>query len=228
MPVAAPLPVPGLVSLPAAGNLQPNAVLAGGAPAAPAVADPTTINSQPSTTCPLVGGQLSSGPSTTPAPGESTRAFEAFCAYLQLGPRRRYTTVARNLGVGLRTVKRWATQFDWRTRVSQHAAHAAALSAQVRDTDLLDAATREQSLRERQLFLAETIMEVTERYFERIEDTDFEHVRLSDACRALEFASRLLAQAQSADNAKPDAGLRDQLAALLDQAFRETPKPTTP
>jgi hypothetical protein len=198
--------------------LDPTAPPQATAASAPDVpAPPSTLKPPPST-----------APST-PAPGESPRAFEAFCAYLELGPRRRYAAVARKLGVGLRTIKRWAAQFDWRTRIGDHAVRTAGLSAEIRAADTLETATREKSLRERQLFLAETITEVTERYFEQIEDMDFEHVRLPDACRALEFASRLLSQAQAADNtANPDSGLRDQLAALLDQVYRQPPKSTTP
>jgi hypothetical protein len=42
------------------------------------------------------------------AKGESDRAFEAFRAYLELGPKRRYAAVGRKLVASLRTVKRWA------------------------------------------------------------------------------------------------------------------------
>ena len=73
----------------------------------------------------------------TPAPGESARAFAAFCAYLQLGPARRYAAVARTSGVSLRTVKSWSSQFDWRGRLNRHSALAAAKFVQTRQAEQL-------------------------------------------------------------------------------------------
>ena len=129
----------------------------------------------------------------------------------------------------MRTVKSWSSQFDWRGRLNRHSALAAEKFVQTSQAEQLETADREQSFRERQLLLAEAILDVTERYFERLDEVDFEHVRLPDVCRALEFASRLAGQARQAEAAAaPDHGLRDQLAALLDQAFRETPKPASP
>jgi hypothetical protein len=133
------------------------------------------------------------------------------------------------VGVSLRSIKYWASQFDWRGRLNAHVARTAEQLVQTRQAEQLDAAEREKSFRERQSLLAEAVLDVTERYFERMEDMDLEHVRLPDVCRALEFASRLASQARQSEAAgAPDTGLRDQLAALLDQAFRETQKPATP
>lgn len=169
-------------------------------------------------------------PPFTPAPGESARAFAAFCAYLELGPRRRYATVARQVGASLRTIKNWALRFDWRGRVSTCAARTAEQFILLQEEEVRATAVREKSFRERQLALAEHILDVTERYFERMEDVDLDQLRFPDACRALEFASRLLGQSRESEAAAaaPDHGLRDQLAALLDQAFRETQKPAAP
>ena len=60
-----------------------------------------------------------SQPSTDPQPlkNESDRAFEAFRAYWELGPQRRFAAAARKVGVSLRTVRRWAGEFDWRGRI---------------------------------------------------------------------------------------------------------------
>jgi transposase-like protein len=158
-------------------------------------------------------------------PGESPRAFEAFCAFLELGPRRRYAAVARKLGVSLRTIKRWAIQFDWRQRLNAQAAQTAGQFVLDQADELADTVARERSLRDRQLLLADAVLDLTERYFERMDDLELEHIRFSDVCRALEFASRLLGPSRESGAATPDTSLRDQLASLLDQAFPETPKP---
>jgi hypothetical protein len=161
------------------------------------------------------------------AKGESDRAFEAFRAYLELGPRRRYAAVARKIGASLRTVQRWAGDFDWPDRIKTYSASCADQSARtesaVQREEILDAAARARAFRERQFVLAEAILDVAERYLERVADEDLERLSLPDACRALDFASRLAGHARETAAAAPDHSLRDQLASLLDQACAETP-----
>ncbi len=158
----------------------------------------------------------------TPVPGESGRAFAAFQMYLELGARRRYLTVAHKTGAGLRTVQRWAIQYSWSERLKTHTAHLAGqtahMEAEVQRAELLDAASRAKMFRDRQYALADAILEVAERYLEEVADEDLHQMRFTDACKALDFASRIMAQAQAADAGAPDQGLRDQLTALLDQA----------
>lgn len=168
-----------------------------------------------------------SHPDFSPAKGESDRAFEAFRAYLELGPRRRYAAVGRKVGASLRTVQRWANDFDWRGRIKSHAARCAEQSAHdetvVQHEDRLDAAARAKAFRERQFAVAEAVLDLAERYIERVEDEDLEQMRFSDACKALDFASRIAGRAQETDAAAPDHGLRDQLASLLNQTCAESP-----
>jgi hypothetical protein len=186
--------------------------------ALPAPLQPAPSSVQPTTVLPF-----------TPAPGESTRAFEAFCAYFELGPRRRYSAAARKVGVSVRTIERWSSQFDWRERITASAAQGAEQFMNIQEAERGETAARTQSLRERQIVLAESIVNLTERYFERLDDMDLEHIRLPDVCRALVVASRLVNQSPASDPAaQADHSLRDQLASLLDQAFRETPKPVSP
>ena len=158
----------------------------------------------------------------TPMPGESGRAFEAFQMYLELGARRRYLTVAHKTGAGLRTVQRWAIQYSWSERLKTHTAHLAGQTAQMEEeiqrAEMLDAAGRAKVFRDRQYALADAILEVAERYLEEVADEDLHQMRFTDACKALDFASRIMAQAQAADAGEPEQGLRDQLTALLDQA----------
>lgn len=88
----------------------------------------------------------------TPAVGESARAFEAFQAYLALGPARRYFTVGRQVGASLRTIKRWVKDFDWRGRLRSVAARSArqfvVAQAAARDAELREAAPRKRMPRQ--------------------------------------------------------------------------------
>ena len=166
----------------------------------------------------------------TPARGESDRAFEAFRAYLELGPGRRYAAAGRKVGAGLRTIKRWANDFDWRTRIKAHAARSAEqfvqAEAAVQREVLLDAAARAQAFRDRQFTLAEAILDVAERQLEHVDDDDLDQVSFSDVCKAVDVASRLARQArETGTGSVPDQSLRDHLAALLDQVVVENTKP---
>jgi hypothetical protein len=199
-----------------------------GAATRPSTADDAGV--PPATPLSLQPPAPSLPPSFSPARGESDRAFEAFRAYLELGPKRRFAAVGRKVGASLRTVQRWANDFDWRGRIKNHAARCAELSVQSENNlhreELLDASVRAKAFHERQFVLAEAILDVAERYLERVEDEDLERLSLPDACRALDFASRIARHARETDAAAtPDNSLRDQLATLLDQACAETSKP---
>ena len=169
---------------------------------------------------------VSAAPAFSPVEGESDRAFEAFRAYYELGPRRRYVAAARKVGVSQGTVKRWAGEFDWRGRIITLAARAVEQSASAETAlhraDLLDAAARAKSFRDRQFALAESILSVAERYLERMDEDNLDQLSFADACKAFAFASQLGKYARENDaSVAPDQGLRDQLAALLDQACGE-------
>ena len=170
---------------------------------------------------------LASPPPFTPVPGESERAFEAFRVYLELGPRRRLLTAARQVGVTLRTIQRWAGEFDWRGRLQAHTASAADLFARsenaLQHEQLQNTAARAKNFYDRQYALADAILDLAERYLERLEVADLDQLRLTDACRALDFASRVVRQTRESEAAAaPDNGLRDQITTLLDQAYRES------
>ena len=166
----------------------------------------------------------------SPVDGESAWAFEAFCAYFELGPRRRFAVAARKVGVCQRTVLRWASDFDWRGRIKSHAASTVAQSANdqsnLHRAELLDAAARARAFRDRQCTLAEAVLDVAERYLERMDEDNLDQLRFADACKALALASQLGKVALETNaSAAPDQSLRDQLAALFDQASAETLAP---
>jgi hypothetical protein len=180
-----------------------------------------------------INSQSSTGFTFTPVRGESDRAFEAFRFYWELGSRRRLAAVGRKVGASLRTVQRWANDFDWRGRIKTHTAGCVRQSVQF-ETDLhreelLDAAARAKTFRERQFILAEAILDTAERYLERLEEGDLEQLRFVDACRALTFAAQLANQGRETEaTTTPDQSLRKQLAVLLDQACAKNADITKP
>ena len=193
---------------------------AAGEPLSPPAAIPqlSTLNPQPAS------------PLFPQAKGESDRAFEAFRVYLELGPKRRYATVGRKVGSSYRTVQRWANDFDWRGRINSCAAQSAGQFVQIESAvhreDFLDGAARAKAFRDRQYDLAEAMLDAAERYLERVDIDDLDLMSFADACKGLEVASRIGQQAASSltdDPAAASRGLRDQLEALLDQAYAETP-----
>ena len=175
-------------------------------------------------------------PPFPPARGESARAFAAFCAYLELGPRRRYLAVSRQMGVSLRTVKRWAADFDWRGRIQSHTSRGAgqfvAAAAAAREEEILDAAQREQLLRDRQYAVAEGLLLAAERFLERVDQDDLDQMNFGDACKALDVASRLRRPAEVTNGGEDPTktrNLSDQLTALLEQAYgNQPPAPDAP
>lgn len=175
-------------------------------------------------------------PPFTPARGESARAFAAFCAYLELGPRRRYLAVSRQMGVSLRTVKRWAADFDWRGRIQSHTSRGAgqfvAAEAAARAEEILDVAQREQLLRDRQYAVAEGLLLAAERFLERVDEDALDQMNFGDACKALDVASRLrrpTAVTNGGEDATKTRNLSDELTALLEQAYgNQPPAPDAP
>jgi hypothetical protein len=217
----------------------------GGPPAAPPSSDPETPNLEPSIASSEPGipnlelRPSAPQPSTLnlqPLRNESDRAFEAFRVYWELGPRRRYVAVSRKLGTSLRTIRRWATEHNWKERIKSCSAQCAQEQAQteteVHRGELLDMAARAKALRERQFALAEAILDAVERYVQSLEEFDLDAMTFADACKALEVASRLGQQAATRladDPAEASRSLQDQLAALLDQAYGEvsgSPRPS--
>lgn len=49
---------------------------------------------------------------------ESTRAFEAFCAYRDLGPNRSIAKTVRKLGKNITTLTEWSSKFEWVKRAT--------------------------------------------------------------------------------------------------------------
>ena len=165
-----------------------------------------------------------------PAPGESDRAFEAYRVYLELGPRRRYSAVVREVGSSLRTIKRWAYDFDWRGRIQACAAQGMERYVENQREQFADAAARDQEFRDHQYDVAEAMLDAAGNFFELLDDDDRDAMSFGDACKALEVSARVGQQASSRshdDGSAAARGLHDQLEQLLDQAYGDKP-PSSP
>ena len=194
---------------------------------------PAPVGSPPSITPPLHPSASSAPASPLPFPqssGESDRAFEAFRAYLELGPQRRYAAAARKVGASLRTVERWARDFDWRGRVKACAAHGAAQYTEtqvaVQRAEALDAAARAKAFRDRQYEVAEAMLAVAARYLQNMTGDDSDQMKFADVCRALVVASRIEQRVHDQAGENPAAAgrsLGDHLTTLLDQVFTTHP-----
>lgn len=81
------------------------------------------------------------GPEPTPwerQTGETTKAFEAFVCYRDLGPERSIRTVARKLGRARSQVEKWARATAWVQRVEAYEVHLDRLKVQAQETDAVE------------------------------------------------------------------------------------------
>lgn len=60
-------------------------------------------------------------------PKEGNKAFAAFKEYLELGPQRSMAAVGKKLGKSDSLIERWASKYDWPSRVQAYGAHLAEL-----------------------------------------------------------------------------------------------------
>jgi ABC-type ATPase with predicted acetyltransferase domain len=163
------------------------------------------------------------------APAESVKAGEAFRVYLELGPQRRLASVSRQCGVSLRTVRRWAADFDWRGRIQQHLAecvedYTAEVKVLQRES-FRDEAERRKAFQESQRAVAEGLLDVAQSFLERMQDVDLDQVSFSDVCKAVEVAShigQLMSGRDRDDIPGPGDDLRQRFSTLLNQAYGQT------
>lgn len=156
---------------------------------------PSTLNAQPASPAPF-----------SPAPNESPQAFAAFLVYFQLPAKRRLTAVARKTGDGLRSVYRWAHDFDWAGRVNRHQAGLVPARAQ-----LEAAPAREEAIAwaERAVVVREREWEFTDDLFEalqqRLRAGEHDSLSLAALTRAFALASRIARQTTGLAAQSPDA-----------------------
>lgn len=155
----------------------------------------STFNSQPDPPPPF-----------SPAPNESAPAFAAFLVYFQLPAKRRLTAVARQTGAGLRSVYRWAHDFDWAGRVNRHQAgllqQRSQLQAALAREEVIAWAERAAAIREREWEFADDLFEALQR---RLRAEEHDPLALAALTRAFALASRMARQTTGLAAQSPDA-----------------------
>ena len=127
-------------------------------------------------------------------PKESAKAFEAFALYLGMGAERSLAKVGQRLGKSGSLIERWSRRFGWTDRVSEHAAHLAAVEreateALARGKAAVWLARREEQAEEEWLWRRELVT-ASRKVLRRFIDDD-KGATLGDVARALELASKL-------------------------------------
>lgn len=117
-------------------------------------------------------------------PGETPKAWRAFCIYRDMGPTRTIMRTVQALGLragAARRLQEWSSRYRWAERV---AAYDAWLDAQQR-------AEREAAVREMARRHAELAMALLERVRARVDTLRPEELTPSEVARWLEVAARL-------------------------------------
>lgn len=68
-----------------------------------------------------------------PQRGESMPAFQAWCAFLEMGDRRSTRAVAQLLGKSAALIARWSSRWGWVERIAAWSAHMAAIEQRARE-----------------------------------------------------------------------------------------------
>lgn len=184
-----PVPTAAGPLLPAEGSSasEPGKVMLPGSDASPAL---PTGHSSPLNTdhCSLMTGDC---PPFSPAPGESAEAFAAFLTYFRLPGKRRMTAVARKTGVGLRTVFRWAHDFDWASRINRHQAilqqRAQLETARARE-EIIGWSDRATAIREREWEITDDLLEALQH---RLTSGGLDAPALAALARTLALTSKI-------------------------------------
>ena len=128
-------------------------------------------------------------------PNESSKAFAAFKAYLELGTQRSLVAVAGKLGKQASLIERWSGRHNWPARVQAYAAHLARV-----EREAIEAAVRakgpqwearEQQLRETEWAMHERAIAAAKRGLDAYMEREKVYANLADIARMLEIASKL-------------------------------------
>lgn len=164
-----------------------------------------------------------------PMPGEPMRAFDAFRAYLELGPSRSNGKAAVRVGKTTDLLDRWAARWNWVDRARARDADAALMERHAQEevarAAAIDWNARRISIRRMEYDAAEQLAAVARKALDRFMAGDAEPPSLAEVARALELASKLgrLASGMATDKTEltgEDGGpIRIALSAALDRVY---------
>lgn len=116
---------------------------------------------------------------------ESTKAYEAFCAYRDMGPDRSLAKVAEKLSKSEQLMKRWSYTYGWVDRAAKWDDENDRIE---RETAQKEQAKAIKNMRERHAKLAEAMLLKAARGLARIPDDEIKPV---DVSRMVDIASKL-------------------------------------
>jgi|DewCreStandDraft_4_1066084.scaffolds.fasta_scaffold103642_3 hypothetical protein len=162
-------------------------------------------------------------------PRESSKAFAAFTAYLELGPQRSLAAVSQKLAKALPTIKDWSAKFEWPARVAAHTAHMASVERAAQETELRAKAAewlqRQIDLKEREWEMHEKCIAAARRALTAFMEREKVYANLADIARILEVASKLGRMAsglatETVEHTGADGGpIRIELTAALNKIY---------
>lgn len=123
---------------------------------------------------------------TTPDPwerqeGETPRAYEAFCAYRDMGPNRSINKTAQQLTKNRTTIAEWSTKYEWVKRVAAWDAEQDRIARQEQAEEI-------RKMRRRHSDVATAMIVKAARALNRMKEED---IKPSDISRFIEVASKL-------------------------------------
>ena len=174
-----------------------------------------------------------SGLPFSPAPNEPPHAFGAFLVYFRLPGKRRLTAVARKTGAGLRTVYRWASEFDWAGRVNRYQAgllqQRAQLESDLHSDEIIAWSDRSSAIREREWEIADDLLHALQH---RLRAGDLDEAALATIARTLSQVSKIARlttglKGQPTDDTDATDPREAEFEAALQTAYG-TPPPKSP
>jgi hypothetical protein len=161
-------------------------------------------------------------------PRESLKAFAAFRAYLDFGPKRSLVAVGQKCRKSVSLLQRWSRRFDWAGRVAAHGAYLATVERQAAEAAATangqDWAARQAAHREEEWRLRGELITAGRKVLERFKDGS-RGATLGDVARALELASKLgrmssgLATATVEHTGEVDVKFRLEIEASIKKAY---------
>lgn len=113
--------------------------------------------------------------------GETSRAYEAFCVYRDLGPNRSISKTGKKLGKNLTTIGEWSSANDWVKRCQAWDSEQDRIARQAQLDEIV-------KMRKRHAKIAETALE---KVLKALASMDPEEMSNADITRMMDTASKL-------------------------------------
>ena len=150
--------------------------------------------------------------------GESTRAYEAFALYRDMGADRSLRKVVQSLNKNLTTIAEWSTKYEWVKRVAEWDAEQDRIARNAQIEEI-------KKMRKRHAEVANSMIIKAARALNRMKEED---IRPADISRFIEVASKLerLSRGDTSEVIEERDGGEAEPAVTfyMPNNFRDTPK----